>query len=406
MQFGGRILELTDHLAQWSETPHGLTCTYLSPAHRAVATEISRLMQKAGLQTDTDCVANVVGRYASKHDNARTVIIASHYDTVTNAGKYDGRLGVLTGLLVAEYLARSGKHLPFHLEVIAFSEEEGVRFSAPYIGSSAIAGRFDRASLERRDAKGVSLARALVEAGFDTDAIPKLARSDVSAYIEVHIEQGPVLLGSDLPLGIVTAIAGNSRLSVSIEGTAGHAGTVPMSVRNDAAAAAAEVVLCVERRCSKPGLLGTVGRLAVPEGAINVIPSRCELSIDIRSEDDACRHATVKEVLADMQEIAQRRGVCIKAAPLLDAAAVQCSPRLQELFMQSITHFGLPVFRLPSGAGHDTVMFDGLTDVAMLFVRCGNGGVSHSPLETITANDADLATRVLLDVIERMAVTT
>ena len=403
MQFGGRILELADHLAQWSEAPQGLTCTYLSPAHREVAAEISRLMQKAGLDAHTDCVANVVGRYASKNANARTVIIASHYDTVTNAGKYDGRLGILTGLLVAEHLAQSGKHLPFHLELIAFSEEEGVRFSAPYIGSSAIAGRFDRALLDQRDANGISLVQALAEGGLDADAIPKLARRDISAYIEVHIEQGPVLLGSDLPLGIVTAIAGNSRLSVTIEGTAGHAGTVPMSVRHDAATAAAEVVLCVERHCSKAGVLGTVGRLAVPEGAINVIPGCCELSIDIRAAEDALRHATVKDVLAEMQEIAHRRGVRIKAAPLLDAAAVQCSPRLQDIFAQSMARLGLPAFRLPSGAGHDSVMFDELTEVAMLFVRCGNGGVSHSPLETITTDDADLATRVLLDVIEMLA---
>jgi N-carbamoyl-L-amino-acid hydrolase len=190
---------------------------------------------------------------------------------------------------------------------------------------------------------------------------------------------------------------------VTIEGTAGHAGTVPMSVRHDAATAAAEVVLCVERHCSKAGVLGTVGRLAVPEGAINVIPGCCELSIDIRAAEDALRHATVKDVLAEMQEIAHRRGVRIKAAPLLDAAAVQCSPRLQDIFAQSMARLGLPAFRLPSGAGHDSVMFDELTEVAMLFVRCGNGGVSHSPLETITTDDADLATRVLLDVIEMLA---
>ena len=229
---------LADHLAQWSETPHGLTCTYLSAAHRAVAGEIARLMQKAGLQTHTDAAANVVGRHPSKDEQAKTLIIASHYDTVINAGKYDGRLGILAGILVAERLVQSGRHLPFHLEVIAFSEEEGVRFSAPYIGSSAIAGRFDRGLLERRDADGVSLADALRGAGLEADGIPQLSRrsSELCAYIEVHIEQGPVLLDSDLPVGIVTAIAGNSRYSVSIEGSAGHAGTVPMRLRHEAAA--------------------------------------------------------------------------------------------------------------------------------------------------------------------------
>jgi N-carbamoyl-L-amino-acid hydrolase len=187
-----------------------------------------------------------------------------------------------------------------------------------------------------------------------------------------------------------------------VDGTAGHAGTVPMNFRHDAAAAAAEAILAVERRCSRPGLLGTVGRLSVPAGAINVIPSRCELSIDIRADDDELRHDAVKDVLAALDEIAERRGVRIKSAPLLDAPAVQCSPRLQDLIAQSIEQLGVQVFRLASGAGHDAVMLDGLTDIAMLFVRCGNGGVSHSPLETVTATDADLATRILIDVLERL----
>ncbi|HEY8441879.1 MAG TPA: allantoate amidohydrolase [Xanthobacteraceae bacterium] len=404
MQFGDRILKLADRLGQWSDAADGLTCTYLSPAHRAVAVEISSLMQSAGLETHMDPAANVVGRYPCKDANARTVIVGSHYDTVTNAGKYDGRLGILTGLLAAEHFVQSGKQLPFHLDVIAFSEEEGVRFAAPYIGSSAIAGRFDAALLDRRDAKGISLAEALCEARFDPKAIPALARrgSDVCAYIEVHIEQGPVLLQSNLPVGIVTAIAGNSRFGVVVDGTAGHAGTAPMNFRHDAAAAAAEAILAVERRCSRPGLLGTVGRLSVPAGAINVIPSRCELSIDIRADDDELRHDAVKDVLAALDEIAERRGVRIKSAPLLDAPAVQCSPRLQDLIAQSIEQFGVQVFRLASGAGHDAVMLDGLADIAMLFVRCGNGGVSHSPLETVTATDADLATRILIDVLEQL----
>jgi hydantoinase/carbamoylase family amidase len=259
--------------------------------------------------------------------------------------------------------------------------------------------------LERPDANGISLAEALREAGCDVAAIPSLARrkSDLAAYLEIHIEQGPVLLDADLPVGIVTAIAGNSRFGVTIEGTAGHAGTVPMSLRHDAAAAAAELVLYVEQRCSAPGLVGTVGWLSLPEGAINVIPSRCELSIDIRSEDDANRLAGVDDVLAEMHEIAKRRGVRARATLLMDTAAVQCSSRLQDVFAQSIGQFGLPVRRLPSGAGHDAVMFDGIADIAMLFVRCGNGGVSHSPLETITAHDADVAARILLDAIERLA---
>jgi hydantoinase/carbamoylase family amidase len=401
---GTRVLELADSLAQWSETPRGLTCTYLTAAHRAVARELARLMSNIGLETRIDAVGNVAGRYRSHNPDAKAVIVASHYDTVANAGKYDGRLGIVTAIAVAEQLAAARTELPFHLDIIAFSEEEGVRFSSAYIGSSAVAGRFGHAELQRRDVKGVTMEEAMRAAGLDPADIPSLARrrGEVAAYLEVHIEQGPVLVESDLPVGVVTAIAGNSRFAVSIEGVAGHAGTVPMAYRHDAAAAAAEIVLCVEQRCSRTGLVGTVGRLSVPDGAPNVVPGRCDLTLDIRSGVDVDRRAAVADVMADIVDIAKKRGVTIKTTPLLDAAAVQCSARLQELFAASIERAGLPVFRLPSGAGHDAVMFNGFTEIGMLFVRCGNGGVSHSPLETVTASDCDYAARILMDVLQTM----
>jgi allantoate deiminase/N-carbamoyl-L-amino-acid hydrolase len=399
--FGKRIIALADHLASWSETADGLTCTYLSTAHLAVAEELAALMKKAGLAVEIDTVENVVGRYQSPDPSAKTVIVGSHYDTVRNAGKYDGRLGVLLALAVAEHLARNGITLPYNLEVIAFSEEEGVRFPASYIGSSAVAGRFEQKLLESRDAKGITLAQALLEVGADPKTIPALARrpDTLAGYLEVHIEQGPVLLEANLPVGIVTAIAGGSRYLVAIDGVAGHAGTVPMTLRHDAVTAAAEMTLFVEQRCNRPGLVGTVGRFTVPGGATNIIPGRCEISLDIRSSDDAARLAAVVDILAEIQRIAKRRGVKATTTQALDAAAVPCSPRLQDAFAASIARIGLPVRRLPSGAGHDAVMFSGLTDIAMLFVRCGNGGVSHSPRETVSAEDADIAARILLDVL-------
>jgi allantoate deiminase/N-carbamoyl-L-amino-acid hydrolase len=402
--FGERILALADRLATFSETPDGLTCTFLSPAHRAVASELAVLMKAAGMAVEIDAVANVVGRYRSDNPNARTLIVGSHYDTVRNAGKYDGRLGILTALVVVEELARQGRRPPFHLEVIAFSEEEGVRFSASYIGSSAVAGRFDPATLQRRDGGGMPLGEAIQESGFDPAAIPGLARRGdaLAGYLEVHIEQGPVLLDAGVPVGVVTGIAGNVRRAVTVEGEAGHAGTVPMGLRHDALAAAAEIVLLVERRCGKPGLVGTVGRLFVPNAAINVIPRRCEFTLDIRSGDDALRDAAVADITTEMQTIAERRGVTVTSKELLRAPAVPCSPGLQNELAVAIERAGLPVRHLPSGAGHDAVMFDGVTDIGMLFVRCGNGGVSHSPLETITAADADTGARVLLDVLTHM----
>ena len=404
--FGERIMELADRLAQWSESTDGLTCTYLSPAHRAVAAEIGDLMRRAGLITEIDAVANVVGRYPTRDQAARALILASHYDTVRNAGKYDGRLGVLTALVVAEHLKRLGRKLPFHLEVIAFSEEEGVRFSSSFLGSCAVAGRFDSKLLERRDAGGVSLAAAMREAGLDPGKIPALGRrrEELVGYLEVHIEQGPVLLEERLPVGIVSAIAGSVRMMITVTGTAGHAGTVPMARRHDAAAAAAELLLYVEKRCAQaPTLVGTVGQLAVPDGAINIIPGRCELTLDVRAGDDATRDAAMSDIMVEIGRIAARRGVSFDCREVQRTAAVRCSSHLQSVLSDALTRVGVRPRQLPSGAGHDAMMFDGLTETAMLFVRCGNGGVSHSPREIVTAEDADIAARVVLDAVLQLA---
>ena len=404
--FGTLILELADRLAAHSEMTGGLTCTYLSPAHRAVAKELQGLMQQAGLDTTIDAVGNIIGRYRSSNASAKALIVGSHYDTVVNAGRYDGRLGILTALVVAEQLQRAGQALPFHLDVVAFAEEEGVRFSAPYIGSSAIAGRFDHALLQRSDARGMTLADALIGIGSKSEHIAALARQpqDLVGYLEVHIEQGPVLLNSNRPAGIVTAIAGGARHQVTVHGRAGHAGTVPMALRQDAAAAAAEIVLAVERRCSaEQGLVGTVGKLAVPGGAINVIPARCELTLDIRAGDDAMRDAAERDVRAEIAQIALRRGVAVDVDELSRTPAIACAPGLQALMAQALQGAGVETFYLASGAGHDAVMFAGVTDIGMLFVRCGNGGISHHPGETVTAEDADLGARVLLDVILSLA---
>jgi beta-ureidopropionase / N-carbamoyl-L-amino-acid hydrolase len=404
--FGRRIIELADRLAQWSEISDGLTCTYLSPAHRAVAADIRDWMRQAGLTTAIDAVGNVIGRYPAADPAARTLIVASHYDTVRNAGKYDGRLGVLAALVLVEHLQRLGHKLPFHLDVIAFSEEEGVRFATSFLGSSAVAGRFDPALLDRRDADGHTLAATMRAAGLDPAQVPALARrgEELLGYLEVHIEQGPVLLEEGLPVGIVSVIAGTVRRMVMITGTAGHAGTVPMARRHDAAAAAAEIVLYVERRCAQaPTLVGTVGQLAVPGGAINIIPGRCALSLDIRAADDATRDAAVSDIMAEIARIAVRRGVDIASREVQRTAAVKCSPRLQALLAEAMAGARIKPHYLASGAGHDAMMFDGLTDLAMLFVRCGNGGASHSPRETITAEDADIAVRVMLDAVFRLA---
>jgi allantoate deiminase/N-carbamoyl-L-amino-acid hydrolase len=400
--FGRRILDLADRLASFSETPDGLTCTYLTPAHRAAASQLLAWTQEAGMAAGIDVVGNVVGRYPATDPQAKTLIVGSHYDTVRNAGKYDGRLGILTALVVIEQLACRGQRLPFHVELIGFAEEEGVRFGTAYMGSRVVAGTFDPQALERRDATGLSVGDLIRSTGTDPAGIATLARrpQDLLGYIEVHIEQGPVLLEAGLPLGIVSAIAGGARFAVSITGVAGHAGTVPMATRHDAAAAAAEVILYVEKRCSEaPGLVGTVGQLAVPDGAINVIPARCELSLDIRADEAAKRDRAIDDVLAEIDRIAKRRGVSIEVAEIQRMPVVPCSADLQRLLGDAIARAGFAALVLPSGAGHDAVTFHGLAPVGMLFVRCGNGGVSHSPLETVLEGDADLAARVLIDLL-------
>jgi allantoate deiminase/N-carbamoyl-L-amino-acid hydrolase len=398
---GGAILGMTEELAGLSEQAGALTCTYLTPTHRATAALIRDFMLAAGLAAHIDAVGNVVGLLAGDGRGTRPLLTGSHYDTVINAGKYDGRLGVLLPIVVAGRLRRAGIRLPYPLEIIAFAEEEGVRFKSTFLGSRAVAGHFDAKLLDAIDADGCSLREVIAAAGHEVAAIPAIARAptEVLGFVEVHIEQGPVLLEAELPLGVVTSIAGSIRSLVTVHGLSGHAGTVPMTLRHDAAAAAAEIVLAVERRCSaEPGLVGTVGRLDVPGGAVNVIAGRCDLSIDIRSGDDARRDAADLDLGLEMAAIAARRGVTVECRRVLEARSVPCTPALQDAWAASIERLtGRHAPRLPSGAGHDAMMMAGLTDIGMLFVRCGNGGISHHPSETLSAADAELAARVFED---------
>jgi allantoate deiminase/N-carbamoyl-L-amino-acid hydrolase len=398
----GEIMAMHERLARFSDDTGALTCTYLRPAHRATAQRIRDFMRAANLDVEIDAIGNVVGRWRCGAPGAKTLITGSHYDTVINGGKYDGRLGVLLPIACVIDLRRRGLTLPCDLEIVAFADEEGVRYKSTFLGSSALAGTFDMKLLDARDDDGVTMLGALRQAGHDPQRIPAIARDprNIAAYVEVHIEQGPVLLDAERPLGVVTSIAGSVRMLVSIAGLAGHAGTVPMNLRRDAAAAAAEILLAVEQRCSKiPGLVGTVGQLSVPGGAINVIPGRCELSLDIRAGDDAVRDAAVADVLATIERVAAKRNVRVDARRVLEAAGVPCAPSLQRQLAAAIaraTGDAAPL-HLPSGAGHDAMKMAALAPVGMLFVRCGNGGISHHPDETMSAADADAAARAFAD---------
>jgi beta-ureidopropionase / N-carbamoyl-L-amino-acid hydrolase len=403
---GDEIMAMHECLARYSDDETALTCTYLRAAHRATAARIRDFMLAAGLDAEIDAIGNVVGRWRCGVTGAKTLITGSHYDTVVNGGKYDGRLGILLPIACVADLKQRALTLSFDLEIVAFADEEGVRYKSTFLGSSALAGTFDIGLLAAVDDRGISLRAALHDAKHDPQAIAGIARDkrSIAAYVEVHIEQGPVLLDADRALGVVTAIAGSVRMLVSIHGLAGHAGTVPMALRRDAAAAAAEIVLAIEKRCTgTAGLVGTVGKLDVPGGAINVIPGRCELSIDIRAGDDAVRDAAVRDVLTQIGQIGARRQVTIDVRRVLEAAGVPCAVELQQQFAAAITRVTAdanPLY-LPSGAGHDAMKMAALAPVGMLFVRCGNNGISHHPDETMSAADAEMAARAFTDFLLR-----
>jgi allantoate deiminase/N-carbamoyl-L-amino-acid hydrolase len=402
---GASIIAMAEDLAQFSDAEGLLSVSYLTPAHRAAAARIRDFMLAAGLDVHIDALGNVVG--VLRGADPRRLLTGSHYDTVINAGKFDGRLGIVLPIAVAGALRRGRGVLPYSLEIIAFAEEEGVRFKSTFLGSRALAGQFDREALDSVDERGMSMREAIAAAGRDVAEIPAIARDpeEVLGFVEVHIEQGPVLLDADLAVGVVTGIAGSVRSMVTVEGLSGHAGTVPMALRRDAAAAAAEMVLAVERRCQgRTGLVGTVGKLDVPGGAINVIPGRCEFSVDIRALSDAVREAAAREVSADIEGIAERRGVRVQQRQVLAVQSVPCAAAMQDAWSESVQRVtGAAALRLPSGAGHDAMMMARLTSMGMLFVRCGNGGISHHPAETLSAADAAVAARVFEDFLKHFA---
>ncbi len=395
-----------DALATHTEVPGEVTRTYLTPALKSAGEQLIAWMTQAGLDARFDAMGNVVGRREGAKKNAPALLIGSHYDSVRNAGKYDGPYGVIAAIAAAAELRQRAVVLPFALEVIAFADEEGVRFKSTLLGSRARAGTLDPAVFKTEDARGISMQQALVEFGGDPAGIKKLARKPRSAlgYIELHIEQGPVLDSKDVPVGIVTAIAGASRWKIGIEGQAGHAGTVPMDLRRDAATAAAEIALAVEVIAQDtPGLLATVGIFTTPGGAANVIPGTVELSLDIRAASDTLRKAGMAAIRQAIKAITQRRKVKAHLTPTHDANAVACDAALQAHLAASIEAAGLPVVHLASGAGHDAMAMADLCPVAMLFVRCGHGGISHDPREIMTAADAETGARLLADTIERIA---
>jgi len=400
-----RIMHRCDALARHSELPGGLTRVFLSPESRAAGDAVLGWMREAGMQARLDAIGNAVGRYEGGRAGLPCLMMGSHLDTVRDAGRYDGMLGVISAIECVDSLNSRKKRLPFAIEVVGFGDEEGVRFGTTLLGSRAVSGTFDSQVLSAKDAQGTTLETALRDFGLDPARIPEVARKKgrVLAYAELHIEQGPLLEAEGLAVGVVTAINGFSRLRVTLRGVAGHAGTVPMGLRRDALAAAAECVLAVERIAqADPELVGTVGRIEARPGAINVIPGEVEFTVDVRAPKDTLRLKAIQSVRDAIEAIARARSLTLKIENLQDNGVAACAPWLMEQMDQAVAAEGLPVRRLPSGAGHDGMAIQAIADIAMLFVRC-KGGISHNPAESITAEDAVAGARTLLRFVENFS---
>ena len=408
---GNELWDWHEALAEFSDPGFKekgqLTVTYLTDAHLACAAFIQNKMGDCGFDDiSIDAVGNVVGIYKASTPNAKTLLTGSHYDTVRNGGKYDGRLGILAPMMCVRQLHAQGKRLPFNIEVVGFAEEEGQRYKATFLGSGALLGEFKPEWLDQKDVDGITMRDAMAHAGLNIDNIPMIKRdpSQYLGFVEVHIEQGPVLNALDIPLGIVTSINGNVRYLCEITGMASHAGTTPMATRRDAATAAAEIALYVEKRAAQDaGSVGTVGMLNVPSGSINVVPGRCLFSLDLRAPADAQRDALVADVLAEVKAICERRGVAVSTEMTERAAAAPSEPGWQQRWTEAVCALGVPLHTMTSGAGHDAMKLHKIMPQAMLFVRGENSGISHNPLESSTSDDIQLCIEAFTHLLNQLA---
>ena len=398
---GADLIARINALGELSESTNGLTRRSFTPQHRQANDLVAAWMRDAGMAVREDAIGNIIGRYEGASEGAPALMIGSHLDTVVMAGKYDGMLGVLTGIACVEALNSEGLRLPFAVEVIGFVDEEGVRFQSTYLGSRAVTGQLDAALLSVEDKDGVSLSDALTLFGLEPKKIADAARTktDLLAYLEVHIEQGPVLENESTPVGVVTAISGATRALIVIDGEAGHAGTLPMAMRRDALTAAAECISAIETICVEAeGVVGTVGEISVAPGVSNVVPGRCTFTLDLRAAADTDRHAAFRDIQAKLARITKARGAEVTIDIRHEVSSTPCDATVIECISQAMEGSGHPVVKLPSGAGHDAAAMAALVPVGMLFVRC-KGGISHSPAEYVAEADAAAARDVLLGVL-------
>jgi len=404
---GARAVARCDFLgeAPYSDTPGMLFRSYLSPAFARTQEAIGGWMAAAGMRVSLDAAANLVGRYDGTDANAPALLIGSHIDSVRDAGRYDGPLGVMLGIECVATLHAAGRRMPFAVEVIAFGDEEGSRFPASMLTSRAVAGTLDPAALQVADAGDVALTDALTAFGCNAADYHRAARppGSVLAYLEAHIEQGPVLEAEDLPVGIVTGIAAQLRFRIEVTGTAGHAGTTTMALRRDALTGTAEMVLAAEiiARADDSDLVATVGAIAAQPGAANVIPGAVTFTLDVRSGDQGRRDAAADAMLEQFRTISDARGLGIVVEQVNDLPPSPCDRRLSDLLADAVREHGIVPRRLVSGAGHDAMIMAALCPTAMLFIRCA-GGVSHNPAEAVEVRDVEIALAAMRGFIDRL----
>ena len=406
-QAASRILQRCDELAAISSMTGAVCRTYLTDQHRSCNTVVGKWMQEANMRSWVDEAGNVWGSYHSDIDGAPTLIIGSHLDTVPNAGKYDGILGVLTAIEFVDRLNKLGQRLSFNIDIVGFGDEEGVRFGATLLGSRAVAGTWDPTWLSVRDENQISMADAFNDFHGELRDPTQASRADdnLLAYLELHIEQGPVLEQQNLPVGIVSSIAGARRFKFEVIGMAGHAGTVPMDMRVDALSASARIVLKIEELARRSNVVATVGKINTLPGSINVIPGRCHFTLDIRSGRDESRDLAVKHIFEAIEQLRQEFGFIFSFEEVHTAGAVKCASWIQRAIEQAIEASGVSAISLVSGAGHDAMAFADVCDIGMIFVRCEKG-ISHHPAEAVTLDDVGYGLEILGETVFNLQGTT
>ncbi|HBG6506717.1 TPA: M20 family metallo-hydrolase [Clostridioides difficile] len=400
---GKKCMDYLQTLGKISSTTNGLTRLILTQEHKKSIDLISSWMEGLNLDIEIDEIGNVIGTYKSSFPNAPTLVVASHQDSVKCGGIFDGMLGIIVPLVGLEEAKHNNRSYPFNIKLIAFAEEEGTRFETSLMGSKVFAGTFKEELLKSVDENGITLEEAVTKFGFNTKNLTNLhPRKDVDAYLEFHIEQGPVLENESLPAGIVSSITGFKSFKISVNGKSGHAGTLPMNMRLDAGCCACECVLAIEKVAKTTAdLVATVGKMNFYPSSSNVVPERAEFTLDVRSCSQEILDNSVEKIFNEISHICENRKLNYTSELAFENVPVPCSNKITKIIEKSFIDLNLNPFYIYSGAGHDAQEMDNITDIGMVFIRCA-GGVSHNPDESVSVDDLDTAVKIFLKILDNL----